>query len=217
VNQTPLSKRQRGRPSLKKPVMAREALLRSALTVFSQKGFDAASVREIAAGGGVDSALIRHHFGSKLELWQAVVDFLADKSQRRRDQLVATVTDKHLETRELLTLFIESFLEGSAEVPEMGMFISHEATSDGERIAYIVERLIRPLYNELLPIVKAGIAEGVLAAQNPKLFFFMLVHAVAMPLAFPGLLNLFGGAKVGSPTFNRQLKEAVKGTFLTPA
>lgn len=139
---------------------------------------------------------------------------MAARFQRRRDYFLATLSAAPLSTRETLALFVDNFVEGSAEMPELGMFISNEATGAGERIDYIVEHLVRPFYSELLPLVKAGIAEGVVAAQNPKLFFFMLVHAVAMPLAFPGLLNRFAGAKVGSPTFNRQLKESIKATFL---
>lgn len=55
------------------------AIRQAALEVFSQHGFSGTNMRQIAAVTGVDVALISHHFGSKLTLWKAVVDDLADR------------------------------------------------------------------------------------------------------------------------------------------
>jgi AcrR family transcriptional regulator len=47
----------------------REAILTSARQAFAEKGFDAASIRQIAAGAGVDPALVHHYFGTKDQLF----------------------------------------------------------------------------------------------------------------------------------------------------
>lgn len=47
----------------------REAILDSALELFSQTGFEATSIRTIATSAGVDPALIRHFFGDKATLF----------------------------------------------------------------------------------------------------------------------------------------------------
>jgi AcrR family transcriptional regulator len=41
--------------------------------MFANAGYDKTSVRDIAAGAGVDPALIRHYFGSKVELFRATM------------------------------------------------------------------------------------------------------------------------------------------------
>ncbi len=46
-------------------------LVRAALQLFAQKGFDGVTVRDIAAASGVSPGLIRHHFGSKEGLREA--------------------------------------------------------------------------------------------------------------------------------------------------
>lgn len=51
----------------------RDAILDAATTLFSQRGYDGASLRAIAAAAGVDPALIRHFFGDKETLFAAVV------------------------------------------------------------------------------------------------------------------------------------------------
>lgn len=51
----------------------RERILLSARTEFAASGYDRTSVRTIARGAGVDSALVHHYFGSKEELFSAAV------------------------------------------------------------------------------------------------------------------------------------------------
>ncbi|NUO61927.1 MAG: TetR/AcrR family transcriptional regulator [Hamadaea sp.] len=47
----------------------REAILASARQAFAERGFDGATVRQIAAGAEVDPALVHHYFGSKEQLF----------------------------------------------------------------------------------------------------------------------------------------------------
>lgn len=51
----------------------REAILDAARASFADRGFDGASVRTIAAGAGVDPALVHHYFGTKEQLFLATV------------------------------------------------------------------------------------------------------------------------------------------------
>jgi TetR/AcrR family transcriptional regulator len=52
----------------------RTQLLDIALNVFSQKGFNGATTKEIAAAAGVTEAVIFRHFPSKQALYQAVLE-----------------------------------------------------------------------------------------------------------------------------------------------
>ncbi|MEU5791206.1 TetR family transcriptional regulator [Micromonospora purpureochromogenes] len=56
----------------------RQAILAAARTAFAERGFDAASIRVIAAAAGVDPALVHHYFGSKEELFRATVEIPMD-------------------------------------------------------------------------------------------------------------------------------------------
>jgi AcrR family transcriptional regulator len=48
----------------------RQVLLETARRMFADTGFDKTTIRDIAAGAGVDPALIRHYFGTKAELFR---------------------------------------------------------------------------------------------------------------------------------------------------
>ena len=52
----------------------REQLIEIARTVFSEKGFDGASVEEIAANAGVSKPVVYEHFGGKEGVYAVVVD-----------------------------------------------------------------------------------------------------------------------------------------------
>jgi AcrR family transcriptional regulator len=51
----------------------RGAILAAARTVFAERGYDGASIRQIATEAGVDPALVHHYFGTKDQLFLAVV------------------------------------------------------------------------------------------------------------------------------------------------
>ena len=62
------------------PALTRERILGAARTQFGREGYDKATLREIAAGAGVDPALIPHYFGSKEGVFLAAVEFPVDPS-----------------------------------------------------------------------------------------------------------------------------------------
>jgi AcrR family transcriptional regulator len=53
---------------------AREAILEASRAVFGELGYDAATIRLVAARAGVDPALIYHYFGSKQQLFVVAME-----------------------------------------------------------------------------------------------------------------------------------------------
>lgn len=72
-------RRRRGRP--RGGSDAREKIFAAAVAEFERGGYDATTIRAIAARAEVDPALVHHHFGTKADLFGAVVDlpFRPDK------------------------------------------------------------------------------------------------------------------------------------------
>lgn len=69
----PAPKRRRGRPRAGESD-ARERILAAAIEEFGEAGYDGATIRRIAARAGVDSASVHHHFGTKADLFGAIID-----------------------------------------------------------------------------------------------------------------------------------------------
>jgi AcrR family transcriptional regulator len=53
-------------------------ILAAARASFSERGFERATMRDIAARAGVDSALVHHYFGTKQQLFLAAMEFPVD-------------------------------------------------------------------------------------------------------------------------------------------
>jgi len=63
------------------PGRTRDAILASARRHFAEAGFEKTTLRDIAAGAGVDAKLILHYFGSKDGMFRAAVAFPFDPAE----------------------------------------------------------------------------------------------------------------------------------------
>ncbi|MEU7933923.1 TetR family transcriptional regulator [Micromonospora echinofusca] len=59
----------------------RQAILDAARAAFAERGFDAASIRAVAAAARVDPALVHHYFGSKDRLFLAAMHAPVDPAE----------------------------------------------------------------------------------------------------------------------------------------
>lgn len=59
----------------------REAILDAARTAFAERGYDGASIRQIATSAGVDPALVHHYFGAKDRLFLAIMQAPIDPAE----------------------------------------------------------------------------------------------------------------------------------------
>jgi AcrR family transcriptional regulator len=66
--------RSRGRRSQAESIRTQARILDRAERLFARKGYRGASLRELASAAGVRPFTVQHHFGSKLGLYQAVLN-----------------------------------------------------------------------------------------------------------------------------------------------
>ena len=71
---------------------SREKLIRSAETLFAERGFDGVSVRDIAKAAGVNSALVGYYFRSKKGLLSEVYRLHCEPLKRERERLLTRFT-----------------------------------------------------------------------------------------------------------------------------
>ena len=74
----------------RRPTVTKDRILDAAEALFMEHGFEATSLRAITAAAGVNLAAVNYHFGSKEELFQAVLTRRLDPmNQERVDLLTA--------------------------------------------------------------------------------------------------------------------------------
>jgi AcrR family transcriptional regulator len=76
VTATNTGRRRPGRPAGSSDT--RDRILTSARELFARNGIDRTSIRAVAAGAGVDAALVHHYFGTKQQLFAAAIHLPID-------------------------------------------------------------------------------------------------------------------------------------------
>lgn len=119
---------------------SREALLDSAETLFAQRGYDGASLGDIAAGAGLSRGTPNYFFGSKEQLYLEVLDRAFAARQAATSAAFAPVHDWAAgdggldELRAALTRAAEDYLRFLADHPSFVGLVMREELGGGGRM-----------------------------------------------------------------------------------
>ena len=174
----------------------RTALVDAALREFAAHGFEAATTRAIAAAAGTQQPQINYHFDSKDELWRAAVDHLF--------ALLDDAVGQHLrrlppagDPRERFARGIRAFVRAAAELPELNRIMVHEATTDSERLRWIVERHTRPRFEILIGDWRVLRSAGAVPDVDEVVLYYSLVGAASLPYVNAPEARLLGHDTLG--------------------
>jgi TetR/AcrR family transcriptional regulator len=209
----PSTSRGPGRPS-KGSLRADLALLDAAQSAFALHGFEGASVRKIAAAAGVNPALAAHYFGSKEALWQAVVKRFAETRGSWVDEVKQLASQKELPIDTRLERAMRQLVKLMIGLPEWGMFISRIAAESGERLDFLVQKLLRPSHDAFIPLLEEAMAAGVIPAQPVEVMYFMLLNAIAMTVSYRNIVEAFGMKFTPEASLESAMTNCLLATFL---
>lgn len=142
---------------------ARKAqILKAAATVFSEKGYERATTREIADTADVSEGTLYNYFGSKRDL-------LLGLSQEFADETVKAITDVQAESVEDMMTQILASRFRHVQQRHMFTLILHEARLDPEIHQYVMEKSLSRIRREAEQRIQALIAAGILRPVNPAI------------------------------------------------
>lgn len=141
----------------------REQIVAAAARCFAAAGYDATSIRQIAAEAGVDPALVRRFFGSKESLFTAVASALIDPARA-----LAAVADGSPEAagERLLRYFLSLLGDVSRPGPLLGL-IRSAVTSEhaaGLMRRFLAEQVLREIAVSF-PSGRPGLGAALAASQ----------------------------------------------------
>lgn len=151
----------------------KQAILNAALFEFAQYGYEAASIRNIAATTGLKHPLITYHYQNKELLWKAVALEAFTEIRRRWDKIEPDL--EGLSPLERLRAEYFAFLRFTLSHPDFHHFMLRESRPDNPRQPWLVETILRPTMQRLLPQIEEAQAGGELPAVNPALVHYMMI------------------------------------------
>ena len=193
----------------------RQQLLESALVEFGAKGFEGASTRSIAQGADAHQPQINYHFASKEALWFAAVDHLfAVLGGELTDLPLLASTDKPTELALAFAEAIRRFVRFAAQHPELNQIMVHEATEDSDRLRWMVDRHVRPLYDAIRVVWQRLRDAGIAAPIDPATVHYVIVGAASLPFVNAPEARLLTGNEPTEPKWVEAHADGLVGTLL---
>jgi AcrR family transcriptional regulator len=166
----------------------RVQLLDAASEVFTTRGYHAAAMDDIAETAGVSKPVLYQHFGSKLELYLALLDSSCDSLVEVVEEAIGSTDDNADRVFAAMGAFYEFVSSASGE---FRFVFESDLTGDGR----VQDRLWK-VNNDVADLIAAVIAEDTdLPAEQSKLLGISLVgiaqvsarywvseHSAAIPL-----------------------------------
>ncbi len=134
---------------------AREKLLQAAVRVFSEKGYRAASTRDIARQAKVNPVTLFRLFGGKAPLHAAVVKHLFATSTLRAE--LESRLAPPLEGRNLIEAAIEAISNAMFQAPMSSRIILYSVLEGDTRAIRAICRDLEPVYALLAGHIDSGI------------------------------------------------------------
>jgi TetR/AcrR family transcriptional regulator len=193
----------------------RQQLLESALVEFGAKGFDGASTRSIAQRVDAHQPQINYHFASKEALWTAAVDHLFARLVAALGDLpLPDGTDDPFELGEAFAEAVRRFVRFAAAHPELNQIMVHEATEDSDRLRWMVEHHVRPLYAAIRAVWQRLSEAGITAPIDPTMVHYVIVGAASMPFVNAPEARLLTGVEPTDPTWVDSHADGLVATLL---
>jgi len=144
-------------------------ILTAAERVFAETGFGGATMAEIAARAGLPKANLHYYFGTKEELYRAVLDdilavWLAPARAIRPESEPATA----------IADYVRAKIEASRTRPHASRVFANEVLHGAAQIEGFLSRDLRELVEAKAAVLDGWIAAGRMAPVDTRHFFFMV-------------------------------------------
>jgi AcrR family transcriptional regulator len=180
-----------------------DRILQKALELFSERGYDATSVREICEAAGITKPTLYHFYGSKEGVYRAIVEGALERF--RADMVRALVTEGTL--RERLVRMARAYVDATLREPDLARFIMaliHNPPQSAPATDFV------GFYDGILSRLGLAVDEGVRRGEvtpgptDVRLLVFMGALGEAM----------HGHLLVGRPDLTPALAETLVDTIL---
>jgi len=151
--------------------LSKQLILDNAKLLFSQKGFQASSMDELAKMTGLNKAMIFYYFKNKQGLYEAVIAEILNEMYQEineKNRLNLTPT-KQLES------FIKTYANYACSHPYFPALLLKELSSSGAKIPQHLFFAMRKLYSLFSNIIKSGEKNREFRGVIPIVLYFMII------------------------------------------
>ena len=193
------------------PLSTKDALLKAAKKVFALKGFDGATVKDIAEAAGVNVSLVSYHYDGKENLFRTCVEQFG-RSRLASAEKFLKGPESLEDMRVRLTLMTEEFFEYNLHEPEINEIMNRDCGANNP----LTDDIYRTVFTRIFEVItgffqtaqkKGFLAKDVSVEDRTLLFLGGLIHVVRTETL---RLKLLGISLHDSSFRERVVKSAVR-------
>lgn len=139
-------------------------IVETALKLFAEEGYHAATLDEVAAKIGVSKATLYYYFRNKEEIIRAILN----RSLERMKQTLE-IKKSSLSTREKIRQFIEYHVVFGADNADLAKITFEQLNILPKRSREVVKRKQREVVDFLQSLLQSGVDEGIVSVDNTRL------------------------------------------------
>ncbi len=156
-------------------------ILTAAEEAFAAHGLAGARTEGIAARAGVNKALLYYYFGSKHDLYRAVLEHLLEEFRRT----IGPADSPPHSSRARLIDFVNRYFDFLASHPNFPRLMQREVTESKGELDWILRDYYRPLLSGVVALIEAGIRRGEFRRVDPRQASLTLMGATTSYFAAP--------------------------------
>ena len=167
-------------------VNTKDALLIAAMEVFADKGFDAATVRDICGKANANVAAVNYHYGGKDALYVAVLEEIFPSEENEQIATDPSLPPEERLHQYLSTMVKEIYERADGLITQRWAIFLRELAKPSLNLDFIVRRQVQSRVNELRSIVAQilgpDVPDHTLAFASSSIWALMLDHVIIQPI-----------------------------------
>lgn len=182
----------------------RARILEAALGTFSRFGYRGARVDQIAEDAGMSKSNLLYYFGSKSEIYKAVLADLLDRWLAPLRTL-----DPEGDPRAELTAYIEQKLRFSADYPQASRLFANEMLQGAPMMRDVLEGPLKALVEEKSQVLRHWAESGRIRPVDPTHLIFLIWATTQTYADFAPQIEAITGSGIHDEAFRRQALQAL--------
>jgi AcrR family transcriptional regulator len=161
---------------------AKQDILKHARTLFSKKGFEAVSVREISKESGQNISMISYYFGGKEGLYKAILSDHMFSVTGQVNTIFAKSAGKEMTAksfREDMKSMVAIIVDMKFQNPEMMMIMQRERVNGLPFARELHDQIIGPYAEQIVEVFKSAQRKKVIRSGfDPGVFMGVLFESI---------------------------------------
>jgi TetR/AcrR family transcriptional regulator len=144
------------------------AILREAVRLFAERGFEGTSVADVAERAGLSKQNLMYYFATKQALYERVLDDVLDEWLAR----MASLADSGQDPADVLRAYVRAKLRFSREQPLASRVYAMEVIGGAKLYGEQIRQRVVPLLRQDIAVFERWIADGRIAPVNATHLLF---------------------------------------------